>query len=373
MASDTQHRIRVQCASCSSSFHVPAHAGGKRGKCPTCGAVVVVPPDAQRSDAPRPSGERPRAPETADRRDSIKFACTACSKSIRVPAAAAGRRAKCPACRAVVTVPAAAAADVPSEEPDGDLLSGLSAGTALAAPTIPAAAPVLVRAGSEAAPSGAAVAGQAKAIAGALGGILGEGSRFLLGCIASGVGAAIGVGVWFAIARSFGVEIGYIALGLGGLAGLGMFLGHREASQVGGLVAAGIALAGILLAKYLVFSLVIVPTVSDIVLGGDPREILVDYLTGTAVEKRNLPKYTNMKDLEQVYALEEEKAREEVAAMTDAQVQQRLDDVRVELESALTEQPSFLVAAFGLKSLLFTALAVAAAWKIGSLGMPGST
>lgn len=40
----------------------------------------------------------------------ITFSCT-CGKTLRVPDASAGKRAKCPACAAVVSIPAAPASD----------------------------------------------------------------------------------------------------------------------------------------------------------------------------------------------------------------------------------------------------------------------
>src|SRR5262245_52624982 len=68
--------------------------------------------------------------------ESIRTSCPNCSVSIRVPATAAGRRARCPKCKGVLVIPALEPATV-SEAPtdsgfDDDVLSGLGQGSAVA-------------------------------------------------------------------------------------------------------------------------------------------------------------------------------------------------------------------------------------------------
>src|SRR5947209_7120319 len=43
---------------------------------------------------------------TSQLADSIEFSCTGCGRTLKVPTAAAGKRASCPQCNSVVTVPA---------------------------------------------------------------------------------------------------------------------------------------------------------------------------------------------------------------------------------------------------------------------------
>lgn len=50
--------IKVTCPKCQGVLHAPDDAGGKRGKCPTCGTVLAIPAEAPRSvPAPAPLPE----------------------------------------------------------------------------------------------------------------------------------------------------------------------------------------------------------------------------------------------------------------------------------------------------------------------------
>ncbi|HVK18338.1 MAG TPA: hypothetical protein VM533_15460 [Fimbriiglobus sp.] len=52
--------IKVTCPKCQGVLHAPDDAGGKRGKCPTCGTVLAIPAEGGReADSPEPY----RAPE----------------------------------------------------------------------------------------------------------------------------------------------------------------------------------------------------------------------------------------------------------------------------------------------------------------------
>ncbi len=75
-----------------------------------------------------------------------------------------------------------------------------------------------------------------------------------LAALAGFVGAAVGAAAWAALTAATGLEIGYAAVGVGLLAGLGVKLGAR--GKRGGWLphlAVGIALLGLVLAKYFVF------------------------------------------------------------------------------------------------------------------------
>jgi len=83
-----------------------------------------------------------------------------------------------------------------------------------------------------------AVTGAASKAAKALG-------NYAQGVIFGAIGAAIGAAIWCGIAVATGVELGYVAWALGGLAGFGMQLGYGDANPKAGLTAIGLALAGI--------------------------------------------------------------------------------------------------------------------------------
>ncbi len=91
--------------------------------------------------------------------------------------------------------------------------------------------------------------------------ILGDAAKaagsFVLGCIVSGIGALIGAVVWCVIAVVTQYESGFVAWGVGMLAGLGMVIGHHEKTRLAGIVAAGLAVAGIVVGKVAIFFVVL--------------------------------------------------------------------------------------------------------------------
>jgi len=211
--------------------------------------------------------------------DRIKFACS-CGKRLAVAASAAGRKVKCPACGEVLRVPQAptTGARVPSapKASNTSLLEELAQQEKAARPLTPAAPRT---AGSEcpncrsALPVGAVLCvacgyntktGQKVKMGGATSGrsigslaaaVAGRNS-FLFGCLLGGIGAFVGAGIWSAAAMASGYEIGWIAWGVGGLAGFGMAKGYGQPTQLAGAAAAALAIGGIFLAK--VFILVFV-------------------------------------------------------------------------------------------------------------------
>ena len=75
-----------------------------------------------------------------------------------------------------------------------------------------------------------------------------EGS-IIRGLIGSGIGAALGAGAWIACALYTEHELAVLAILLGGLTGLGMYLGYRFTNLLAGVAAAVIALLGILISR----------------------------------------------------------------------------------------------------------------------------
>ncbi len=55
--------IKVTCPKCQGVLHAPDDAGGKRGKCPTCGTVLAIPAEGAAVAEPTPPVEPFRAPE----------------------------------------------------------------------------------------------------------------------------------------------------------------------------------------------------------------------------------------------------------------------------------------------------------------------
>lgn len=76
--------IRFSCEHCSHKIGVQDKHAGKRGKCPECGNVIVIP-----------------AKSTI-----IEFHCKRCGHKISVPQIHAGKKARCPKCKKIVIIPA---------------------------------------------------------------------------------------------------------------------------------------------------------------------------------------------------------------------------------------------------------------------------
>ena len=225
--------------------------------------------------------------------DRIKVPCPNCGATLGLPASAVGRRAKCPKCEHKFTIelptpgvkpkpPAARAVD---EDDASSLMESLAAdarsAAAAATPTPPrnqgpcpkcgtmmaADARLCVSCGYDVKAGRsvkAASAGPGKVATQARSAALSAGG-FMLGTVLSAAGALIGAGVWCAVALITDFEIGWIAIGLGALAGFGMRLGYRREDFKAGAVAAILAVAGIAVGKILVVALVLWPMVNLVV------------------------------------------------------------------------------------------------------------
>jgi ribosomal protein S27E len=119
----------LTCPGCRMQMRVPAIAPGQAVKCPGCARVFTVagaaPPPAPAwwSTAPPPAAPAPPAngngagPAPPPAAESISVTCQGCKKSIRVPAARAGKNIKCPGCGQVNAVPAGPAAAPAAPKP----------------------------------------------------------------------------------------------------------------------------------------------------------------------------------------------------------------------------------------------------------------
>jgi hypothetical protein len=82
----------------------------------------------------------------------------------------------------------------------------------------------------------------------------GSASTLMKGTLFSFIGAMIGAGVWVGIIIATGYEIGYVAWGLGGAAGVGMAAGHEDDDgTTAGIIASIMAIVGIFAAKLIAF------------------------------------------------------------------------------------------------------------------------
>jgi hypothetical protein len=81
--------------------------------------------------------------------------------------------------------------------------------------------------------------------------------KLVLGTLAAIVGAVIGAIVWAAITASTNFQIGYMAVGVGFLAGYGMRIAGGGYRRAGGIVAGVVALLGCVLGNLLTSAVVI--------------------------------------------------------------------------------------------------------------------
>jgi DNA-directed RNA polymerase subunit RPC12/RpoP len=75
--------IKFSCKNCAQQISVPEVHAGKRGKCPKCGRIVLVP----------------------DKSTIVSFRCKNCGHNINVSKMYAGKRSKCPKCGAIIVIP----------------------------------------------------------------------------------------------------------------------------------------------------------------------------------------------------------------------------------------------------------------------------
>lgn len=319
MADTQSDRITVACE-CGAKLGLRASFAGHKAKCPKCGRSFVVPsPDgAGESSAPAyPSPEKPRheSRPAAATQDTMKVSCP-CGKHIRVPANATGRKARCPACGGIFVIgqtpasPTVAAQPEPAVKPapkpastpppprleehreeddgtygwadgGGSLLAEAEQQPAAAAgatyklcpncgQTMTAEARLCVACGfdtktgrrmQDTAVSGGG--GGLSAVGGVLGSAVRSGGAILLGTVLSFLGAMLGAAIWAGIAYAMHLEIGWIAVAIGGLAGSGMYLGYRNQSTLAGLIASFMAVLGIVVGKIGVFVLVVLSALAS--------------------------------------------------------------------------------------------------------------
>lgn len=209
----------------------------------------------------------------------IKLKCE-CGATLKVPASVIGRKVKCPKCqRTFVAEDGGSIGIAPLESTQSGGRSeleelaqaeraatrkpsavGASATTScmLCHKPMPADAVLCVSCGYDAR-SGRRL-GKAKtstSIRSKLSKLSGIMGTFPMGCLLCAVGVAIGIGIWVAFAVMTGREIGWIAWGVGVLAGAGMLFGYQDSTDRAGVVAACMTIVGVLVAKAFVFIFVV--------------------------------------------------------------------------------------------------------------------
>ena len=349
----------------------------------------------------------------SDEAEKIVVSC-ACGARMKVCASSVGKKTKCPMSDrvfAIVAPPAAVAADAAPAELG--LLDDFAAqeGAAEALPSAPPAASkkcpqcgahmgdavMCVMCGHNTATGKSVSPAKAKAERGAVK----AASSFMFGAALSAGFAAAGGVVWFLVAWYLNLEVGYVAWGIGLLAGLGMHLGYRDANTKAGVVAASMSLASIILAKAAIFGFVMYAVISGDTNDPELRKTFVTAaIAGEILDERGIeseserenqwdsawseaeqrvnsmsPADVEAKHKELLAAAEaEEESEDEESGEADAGDESSLAeaDESPSVEDASAGLAAFAVyffqTQFGLFDLLWVFLAVSSAFRLGSRG-----
>lgn len=215
MGNDDHQVVRCQCG---AKLRVPAAAVGRKVACPKCGFKILIgAPAGASSSTPKPAAAIPPPPPPSDEESLFDdlMSAEASAETTAGPDLSAFQKS-CPNCKAQMTK---------------------DARVCLACGHDPLIAP---------APKVGGVAGKVSKLAAGTG-------RFGIGCALSAAGALLAAGVWYGVAIKTGFEIGYIAWGVGLLAGLGMKIGYGQENMRGALAAVTMAAFGILAAKGMIY------------------------------------------------------------------------------------------------------------------------
>lgn len=101
-------KIEFACPKCGLPVRTPLTTAGKKGKCPSCGAIVPIPASSAVADAANtpnvaPSSPRKAKPDGPPQRS--EFSCPHCHNLVRRPPGSAGKKGRCPSCGRVVRIP----------------------------------------------------------------------------------------------------------------------------------------------------------------------------------------------------------------------------------------------------------------------------
>ena len=129
---------------------------------------------------------------------------------------------------------------------------------------------------------------------------------FVVGLAASSAGAVIGGIIWYVIAMTTGYQVGYVALLVGILAGLGMQIGQKGYSSLGGVSAAGVSALAIILANLGIVMTIMGDDFSDSEYDDRVVEMLVEeHLRGKGLD----PETSSLDEDEEAYEAVEKKLK----------------------------------------------------------------
>jgi hypothetical protein len=232
--------IELACPKCRQKYRLKDELAGKKAKCAKCGESIHVPAaapvaasaaPAAKTSAPKPPAPKPTAPKPIaavapakpviadalpDLSDLFDDSFPVAAQPSRLESTSSG--SSCPKCGGALSANAVVCVKCGYNKQTGKKLSTSR--------------------------ESASASTQKK----------GSASTLMKGTLFSFIGAMIGAGVWLGIIIATGYEIGYVAWGLGGAAGVGMAAGHEDDDgTTAGIIASCMALLGIFAAKLFAF------------------------------------------------------------------------------------------------------------------------
>ena len=241
--------LQLPCA-CGKKLKAPATAVGRKARCPACGSTLLITADAAIRSSASAGRARPATPSrnvasvpnssttavSSESDDSYDLNDLDALSQIATRAESAPLppdRPRCAQCKSAMAENAVLCVNCGYDARSGKNVAAVTAKKVKSAPTAAgkkAKAPI-----DRMAPDGSFVAGLAFSAAFAL-------------------AASV---LWVVIAYATGFTIGYIAILIGGAAGVGMQVGHKGYSTAGGYTAAALTLVAILAAKVAVIQLIL--------------------------------------------------------------------------------------------------------------------
>jgi hypothetical protein len=282
----------------------------------------------------------------------IQFACASCGQSYTVKDEFAGRTTKCRKCTKPVTVPVPLIAEADTSDALGSLLDEEIGSGPVRLPernlgkpcpscgaSMPFETPVCKSCGHDLSagkrpkePHGDDAPKKKKKKRAS-----GERSNLVLlgrGIGLSAAGAFVGAIAWAFVAVLTHREIGWIAWGVGAAAGAGMSAGYDDKSDgtIPGILAAFIALGGIILGKVFILVWVLYP-----LLAGNPddfafqREAVAGNMAEKVLQQRGIDSEADEAAFDQEY----NKAYESLASVSDEEINRRFTAITVEAENRI--------------------------------------
>ncbi len=204
--------------------------------------------------------------------------------------------------------------------------------------------------------------------------------NLIVGCALSLGGALLGALIWAIVAVATGFEIGWIAWGVGLLAGLGMAMGYRPAEGgVPAVLAAIMALVGVAAAKVFILAWYVVPALATAGAEAavvDARMIAQFRMVDETLKLRGIdPEKASEEEVDAVF----EEVSKRVEAMSDDEIDRyvaaQTPDAPDVVDADLSPEVSFMsvaggafAAMFSPMDIVFILLALVTAAKVGGGG-----